>query len=131
MKFLEINYTFLNLFYRHTPLIHTNFLLQNFKMELDRKWHGYYEISSQSSFLYEIMQQVFHLEPYYEPSLQNFEEQFKMTLENCKRHKARSGSTSSLVNEITATFSLDLYKRICINIFKGECIFNDLLNSNN
>ena len=98
-------------------------------MELDKKWHGYYEISSQSSFLYEIMQQVLRLEPYYEPSLQNFEEQFKMTLEGCKRHKAKSGSITSHVNEITTKFSLDLYKRICINIFKGEFILFGFLNN--
>ena len=59
------------------------------------------------------------MEPYYEPPLNSFEEQFKMTLANCKRQKAECGSTITRVAEISSMFSLDIYKRVCLSVFKG------------
>ena len=92
-------------------------------MELETKWRGYYEVSSQSSILYKIVQRIALLEPYYEAPLKFFEDQFKMTLADCKRLKAESGASNARVAEITSQFTLDLYKRICINFFKGAYSF--------
>ena len=98
-------------------------------MKLDEKLHGYRQIASQSSFLYRIIQKILHLKPFYEPSLQFFEEQFKITLADCERINSDSGSTVSRVAEVTFQFSLDLYKRICLHIFKGIFILTGVLRS--
>ena len=67
------------------------------------------------------------LEPIYRMPLYFFDEQLRRTLEEAKRRKAESGSISARAAEINAKFTLDLYKRVCLNVFKGNLTFLEVI----
>ena len=110
------------------PFIHLCILnvLQQFKDDLEEKRQGYYEVAYHGAMLYRVVSQITELESYYEIPLYFFAEIFKKTLKVTQRLKTESGSVAARAAEISSQFTLDVYKRICLNVFKGKYCFQTL-----
>eukprot|EP00795_Rhopilema_esculentum_P014239 gene14239-5264_t len=98
-----------------------------FQSELEARRQDYYQVAFHASMLHRVISMIGQLEPFYRMPLFFFDEQLRRTLEEAKRRKAESGSISARAAEINAKFTLDLYKRVCLNVFKEHVPFFPLL----
>ena len=68
------------------------------------------------------MQEVGKIKSYYEMPLYYFIDLFKKVLRDSKRSKSDAGSVAARVAELNTMFTMELYKRICMNVFKGYLV---------
>eukprot|EP00794_Sanderia_malayensis_P003656 gene3656-4173_t len=102
--------------------------VKNFKKELEEKRADYYQVAAHASGLYyNVVQQVVKFRPYYDMPLFFFIELFKKMLKQSKRSKAESGSVATRAAELNAEFTMELFKRICLNIFEEHFLLYPML----